>query len=122
MLHRILSSSSAVLGAALIVGISVFPNAANLWISFAIAILLTATASGFAAYAFVKRHVAAGSLQVATAVLGVVLIVATILWDGVSRGWLVAVAGAVVELAAFASYTAQRADAAVTRLPEARAA
>jgi hypothetical protein len=42
---------------------------------------------------------------VSTVALGTVLIVATQLFEGVSRGWLVAIAGGVVEFVALAGLT-----------------
>jgi hypothetical protein len=121
MHHRALSSLSALIGLALIVGVSVFPDNVNLWISLGAAIALTATASTFAAYAYTHGLFVTGSVQLLTTGLGAFLIIATLIFDGVSRGWLVVIAGGVVELVALATSPNRRSEAAVARLPEASA-
>jgi hypothetical protein len=103
---KLFTYATAVLGAALIVGITVFPSSANLWITFALAIALTAVTAGVAGVNAFRRQWLAAGLASSTVVLGIVLIVASRIFEGVSRGWLVAIAGGLVEFVALAGLSA----------------
>jgi len=84
------------LGVALVVGISVFPNSVALWLAFAIAIAVTAVASADAAVSSIRGQRLAAGASTAIAAGGAFLIVASLIFEGVSLGWLQAIAGATV--------------------------
>lgn len=102
-MENLLRYSLAALGAALIVGISVFPAGAALWIAFATVVAITAVAATDTVVEYVNGRTIRAGLAAATTLGASFLIVASLLFEGVSRGWLMVVAGGAVELVALAS-------------------
>jgi hypothetical protein len=112
-MDTLLRYSLAVLGVALIVGISVFPAGAAIWIAFATAVAITAVAATDTAVEYLSGRMLAAGLAAATTAGAVFLIIASLLFEGVSRGWLMVVAGGTIEFVALASGSARRRAAAV---------
>ena len=88
---------TALLGLWLIVAVSVFPTQAAHWIAFATAIALTTVATGDAVVSGLRRRVVTASTATATALLSGFLIVASLVFVPASVGWLMAIAGGVIE-------------------------
>lgn len=97
---------TALLGLWLIVEASVFAAPDARWISFATAIALVAVAIGDAVYSGVQRRVVAASTATATALLSGFLIIASLVFVHASAGWLMAIAGGVVEALALSELVA----------------
>lgn len=117
---KILKSVTALLGLWLIVEISVFPSGAALALAFATAIALTATASADAVFEYVRNRRV--GTAVATAGLGAFLIIASLVFEGASLGWLQAIAGGAIEFAALAAIAAPRYRVSVASESESRTA
>lgn len=109
---KILKSVTALLGLWLIVAISVFPATAALWIAFATAVAITAVASADVALEAVRRRRV--SSAVATASLASFLIIASLVFESVSLGWLMAIAGGVIEAVALAALAFPRLGIGIT--------
>jgi hypothetical protein len=88
---------TALLGLWLIVEVSVFPTAAARWIAFATAIALVTVALGDTVFSALRRRLVAASTATATALLSGFLIVASLVFVHASVGWLMAIAGGVIE-------------------------
>ena len=88
---------TALLGLWLIVAVSVFAASPARWIAFATAIALAAVALGDALYSGLRRRIVAASTASATALLSGFLIVASLVFVHASVGWLMAIAGGVIE-------------------------
>ena len=101
-MENLLRYSLAALGVALIVGISVFPAGAALWIAFATAVAITAVAAADTAVEYLAGRRALAGLAAATTLGASFLIVASLVFEGVSRGWLMVVAGGTIEFVALA--------------------
>jgi hypothetical protein len=113
---KILKSVTALLGLWLIVAVSVFSSGTALALAFATAIAITAVASTDAALAYVKsRRV---STSVATAGLAAFLIVASLVFEGASLGWLMAIAGGAVQALALVAIASPRYRLTVAQAPE----
>jgi hypothetical protein len=88
---------TALLGLWLIVAVSVFPASAAHWIAFATAVALTTVAVSDAALSGIRRRLVAASTATATALLSGFLIIASLVFVHASVGWLMAIAGGVIE-------------------------
>lgn len=116
-MSKILKSVTALLGLWLIVEISVFSSGVALAIAFATAIAITTVASADAIVEFAKaRRV---STSVATAALGAFLIIASLVFEGASTGWLMAIAGGAVEAFALTALAVPRLRVRVVAVPQA---
>ncbi len=88
---------TALLGLWLIVAVSVFPTQPARWIAFATAIALTTVAVGDVLVSGLRRRVVTALTATATALLSGFLIVASLVFVPASMGWLMAIAGGVIE-------------------------
>ena len=107
-MQRILNLGNAALGAWLIVAISVFPRSAALWLAFATAIAITAVSAASTGVNVFRRRYVEGAVAAATVGLGAFLIVASLVFERASLGWLMAIAGGVVEAMALGAFVPTR--------------
>jgi hypothetical protein len=91
-----LKYATALLGLWLVVAVSVFPAGAALWLAFATAVAITAAAIADAAVGLAARRALATGTATATAALGAFLVVASLVFPGISMEWAMAIGGAVV--------------------------
>ncbi|MGH3032967.1 MAG: hypothetical protein ACRDON_00235 [Gaiellaceae bacterium] len=116
---KILKSITALLGLWLVVEVSVFSSGVALAIAFATAIAITAVALADVVLTYVRsRRV---STAVATAGLAAFLIVASLVFEGASLGWLMAIAGGAVQGLALVAIASPRYRLAVAQVTERQA-
>ncbi len=124
-MDKVLSYLVGALGVWLIVAINVFPDAAALWLAFGTAVAITSLASVGAAVAFARGQRLIPAVLTAVTGLGAFLIVASLIFEGASLGWIQAIAGGAIEFvvlgALAAPSTARPALAAVPASAERKA-
>ena len=98
-MDRVLNYLIGALAVWLIVAINVFPESAALWLAFATAIAITAFASAAVAFALARGQRLVPALYTGVGGLAAFLIVASLVFEGASLGWLQAIAGGVIEFA-----------------------
>lgn len=99
-MHKLLKYVTALLALALIIAVSVFGTGAALWIAFGTAIAMTLVAGADLAVSAGRRDPLSSTAAAGTLVLAAFLIVATLIFEGVSMSWLLAIAGGTIELLA----------------------
>lgn len=102
-MSRILKYAVALLGLWLIVAVSVFPAGSALWIAFATAIAIAVVAGVDAVAGFAQRRLLSPALATVTAVLGALLVVASLVFENASLAWLMAIAGGAIEAIALSA-------------------
>jgi len=100
VLSKVLKWLTALLGLWLIVEISVFPVVPALWIAFAAAIAIALVGVIDFGVAVARRDSISAVGATVTVLLAGFLIVASLVFDGASRSWLMATAGGVTEVLA----------------------
>jgi hypothetical protein len=96
-LNTILKSATAALGLWLVVSVSVFSSGPALALAFATAIALTSVAAVDAGYSAARGRRYSAAVAAATAAGSAFLIVASLIFEGASLGWLMVIAGSAVQ-------------------------
>jgi hypothetical protein len=103
VLSRALKWVTAFLGLWLIIEISVFAASPALWIAFGTAIAIALVGVIDFGVAVARRDSISAAGATVTVLLAGFLILASLIFDGASRGWIVATAGGVTEVLALGS-------------------
>ncbi len=121
-MSRVLKYTTGLLGLLLITGISVFPDRAAIWIAFGAAIAIVVSAGLDLVRAVIKRQLVEGAAAGLIVSAASFLIVASLIFEGISRSWLMVSAGGAIELVALGMLGLPRyfAGTALTAAPAAR--